>query len=320
MVLENEMPRDGRPFGVGHRGRAGIALVMAALWPSAALADEPAPAQPAPAQPAPSQPASSEAGAESAVSQCVAAHAEVQRLRKEHQLLEARRALKDCTRPECPVPVLRECAAWIVEIERETPSVIFNVTTKAEQIPGSKIFVDGQAVELPSSGLPLALNPGRHTYRVEHPGYAPATKEFIVFEGQRFTQLDVALEPLVDPAPGAPKQPVPVTETYRPVPALTYVLAGVGLVGMAGFAVFGAMGSSDLDNLERTCMPGCTDSDLDPVRGKFLAADISLGVGAAGLAGAALTFLLRPTEERPVVVSVTPSSTGVSGSVLFRGL
>lgn len=319
MALEIEMRRNRRPVAVGRGEGAALALVMAALWPSAALADDPAPPAPESSQPAPA-----DTGSTSALSQCVAAHAEVQKLRKEHRLLEARSALKDCTRSECPVPVLRECAAWIVEVEKETPSVLFNVTIKSEQATGAKIFVDGQAVDLPSRGVPLALNPGKHTYRVEHPGYKPVTKDFIVFEGQRFTQLDVALEPLVDPS--APKEPapapapVPATETYRPVPALTYVLAGIGIVGMGGFAVLGLMGNSELKDLERTCMPRCQDSDVDPVQGKFLAADIALGVGAAGLAGAALTFLLRPTEERPVTVSVVPSSTGVSGSVIFRGL
>lgn len=313
MALDTEMRRNRRPVAGGRGGGAALALVMAALWPSAALADDPAPPAPDSSQPAPA-----DTGSTSALSQCVAAHAEVQRLRKEHRLLEAREALRDCTRSECPVPVLRECAAWIVEVEKETPSVLFNVTAKNEQVTGSKIFVDGQEVDLPSHGVPLALNPGKHTYRVEHPGYRPVTKDFIVFEGQRFTRLDVALEPLVEPS--APKEPAPATEKYRPVPALTYVLAGIGLVGMGGFAAFGLLGESERRELERTCMPRCQDSDVDPLHKKYLAADIALGVGAVGLAGAALTFLLRPTEERPVVVSVVPSATGVSGSVLFRGL
>ncbi|WP_438011768.1 hypothetical protein WME89_25865 [Sorangium sp. So ce321] len=297
------MLRLGRPSGVGRGRGAVLALVATSLWSSAALADEPA---------APEQ------GAESAVAQCVAAHAEVQKLRKSHQLIEAGRALKGCARSECPAPVLRDCGAWLDELEQVTPSVVFNVTSAGEQVVGSRILVDGQPVELSSSGAPLRLDPGKHTYRVEHDGYRPVSRELILFEGQRFLQLSVALEPLAD-APD-PKPQAPAMETYRPVPALTYVLAGVGVAGAASFAVWGTVGRSEQDDLEQTCRPRCRDSDLAGVRTKYLIADISLGVGAAAFVGAALTYLLRPTKERPVVVSVEPSRTGVYGTVSFRGM
>ncbi len=53
---------------------------------------------------------------------------------------------------------------------------------------------------------------------------------------------------------------------------------------------------------------------------KYLAADVSMGVGAAGLAAFGLTLLLRPTKERPVTLAVVPGPTGVFGSVVWRGL
>ncbi|XYI03812.1 hypothetical protein ACMHYB_30220 [Sorangium sp. So ce1128] len=297
------MLRRGRPSGTGRGAGAVLALVATSVLSSAALADEPA---------APEQ------GAESVVAQCVAAHAEVQKLRKNHQLIEAGRALKGCARSECPAPVLRDCGAWVEELEQVTPSVVFNVTSGGEQVVGSRILVDGQLVELSSSGAPLRLDPGKHTYRVEHDGYRPVSRKLILFEGQRFLQLSVALEPLADA--GEPKPQARATETYRPVPALTYVLAGVGVAGAASFAVWGMVGRSEQDDLEQTCRPRCRDSDLAGVRTKYLIADISLGVGAAAFVGAGLTYVLRPTKERPVVVSVEPSRTGVYGTVLFRGM
>ncbi|MGK3962639.1 hypothetical protein WMF38_00420 [Sorangium sp. So ce118] len=303
MAGETDMLRWGRSSGVGRGGGAVLALMATSLLSSAALADEPA---------APEQ------GAESAVAQCVAAHAEVQKLRKNHKLIEAGRALKGCARSECPAPVLRDCGAWLDELEQVTPSVVFNVTSGGEQVVGSRILVDGQPVELSSRGAPLRLDPGKHTYRVEHDGYRPVSRELILFEGQRFLQLSVALEPLAEAAD--PKPQAPAMETYRPVPALTYVLAGVGVAGAASFAVWGMVGRSEQDDLEQTCRPRCRDSDLSGVRTKYLIADISLGVGAAAFVGAAVTYLLRPTKERPVVVSVEPSRTGVYGTVLFRGM
>ncbi|WP_437475999.1 hypothetical protein WME75_25370 [Sorangium sp. So ce1014] len=303
MAGETDVLRWAKPFGRGRGGRAVLALLATSLWPLSAPADEPA----APA-----------AGAASGVEQCVAAHAEVQTLRRNQKLLEARRVLKGCARSECPAPVLRDCAAWVDEIERATPSVVFNVTSGGEQVAGSRVLVDGQPVELSSSGAPLRLDPGKHTYRVEHDGYRPVAKELILFEGQRFRQLNVALEPVV--VPQAPAAQALMTERYRPVPALTYVLAGVGVAGAASFAVWGLMGRSEQDHLEQTCRPKCTDSDLTSVRTRYLIADISLGVGAAAFAGAALTYLLRPTEERSIAVSVEPNRTGVYGTVSFRGM
>ncbi|AGP38192.1 hypothetical protein SCE1572_29180 [Sorangium cellulosum So0157-2] len=311
------MLRRGKPSGTGRGGWAALALAATALWPLSALADEPAAPAGGPAAPA-GGPAAPEAGAASAVTQCVAAHAEVQRLRKEHQLLAAGRALKGCARSDCPAPVLRDCGAWVDEIERATPSVVFNVTSGGEQVTGSRILVDGQPVELSSSGAPLKLDPGKHTYRVEQAGHKPVSKEIILFEGQRFQQLNVALEPIAEAR--VPPAQASVTETYRPVPALTYVLAGLGVAGGASFAVWGLMGRSEQDRLEKTCSPSCADSDLDAVRTRYLIADISLGVGAAALAGAALTYLLRPTKERPIAVSVEPSRTGLYGTVLLRGM
>lgn len=303
MAGETDMLRWGKPSGMGRGGCVVLALAATSLWPLSAHADEPA---------------APEAAAASGVEQCVAAHADVQKLRKNHRLLEAGRALKGCARSECPAPVLRDCVAWVDELERATPSVVFNVTSGGEQVAGSRVLVDGQRVELSSSGAPLRLDPGKHTYRVEHDGYRPVAKELILFEGQRFQQVNVALEPLV--VPQVPQAQAIITESYRPVPALTYVLAGVGVAGAASFAVWGLMGRSEQDHLEQTCRPKCTDSDLATVRTRYLIADISLGVGVAAFAGAALTYLLRPTEERPVAVSVEPSRTGVYGTVLFRGM
>ncbi|WP_437963677.1 hypothetical protein WMF04_28595 [Sorangium sp. So ce260] len=304
MAGETDVLRRGKPFGTRRGGRVALALLATSLWPLSATADEPA---------------APEAGADSGVEQCISSHAEVQKLRKNQQLLEARRVLKGCARSECPAPVLRDCASWVDELERATPSVVFNVTSGGEQVAGPTILVDGQPVELSSSGAPLKLDPGKHTYRVEHDGYRPVAKEVILFEGQRFQELNVALEPVVAPQAPAMAQ-ASITETYRPVPALTYVLAGVGVAGAASFAVWGLMGRSEQDHLEQTCRPKCTDSDLATVRTRYLIADISLGVGAAAFAGAALTYLLRPTEERPVAVSVEPSRTGVYGTVSFRGM
>lgn len=283
-----------------------IALAAACLWPRAASAADPPPAP----------------DAAVSVPQCVAAHTTVQELRKKHLLLQARETLKGCLSQQCPALVRNDCYAWTDELEKETPSVIFNVTGQSAQLVDPRVVVDGAPVEVSTSGAALRLDPGRHAYRVEYPGYKPIARDFVVFAGQHFLQLNVELEPLVDPkAPSAPTRPPP-TETYRPVPAATYVFLAIGLAGGASLAGFGAAGLSAQHNLESTCSPRCTDAQVTDsgVRWKYLAADVSMGVGIAGLVASGLTALLRPTKERPVTVSVVPGPTGVFGAVVLRGM
>jgi len=304
MADEKRAAGGGDRRGALRCARALVALAASALWPSGAWAEDPPPASDA-----------------AKVAQCISAHTSVQELRKKHLLLQAREALKGCLQTQCPAPVQSECYAWTEEIDKETPSVIFNVTSKTVQVVDMRVIVDGAPVELSTTGSPLRLDPGHHTYRVMHAGYQPATREIVLFAGQRFLQLNVELEPLAD-AKAKRAPPSPVMETYRPVPAVTYVFLAVGLAGAASFAGWGLAGLSAQHDLESSCSPRCTDSRISSsgVRTRYLAADISMGIGGAGVVAFGLSLLLRPVKERPVTVSVVPGPTGVWGGVVFRGM
>ncbi|APR80541.1 Hypothetical protein A7982_05888 [Minicystis rosea] len=281
-----------------------VAAVVTCLSPSAAWAGDPPP------------------DAAASVAQCVASHTAVQELRKKRLLLQARDALKGCLMPQCPALVRSDCYGWTDELEKETPSVIFNVTSQTTQIVDARILVDGAAVEPSASGNPLKLDPGRHTYSVQHAGYKALTREFVVFAGQRFLQLNIEIDPLVDPKAQAAAPAQPAMETYRPVPAVTYVFLAVGVAGAASFAGFASAGQKAQRDLESTCSPRCTDDQIrsSGVRWKYLAADVSMGLGAAGLVASGLALLLRPTKERPVSASVVPSAGGVFGTLVIRGM
>jgi hypothetical protein len=80
------------------------------------------------------------------------------------------------------------------------------------------------------------------------------------------------------------------------------VAGGVGAAGVLGFVVFGAMGHSKQSDLDNSCGPThtCSKSDVDSIKTKYLLADISLGVGIAGLgAGVALFILSQPKSSAP---------------------
>lgn len=81
----------------------------------------------------------------------------------------------------------------------------------------------------------------------------------------------------------------------RSIPAASYVLAGVGVVGIAAFSYLFATALSRAHELRDTCSPSCAASDLDAVRTKNAVGNVSLGVGIAALAGAVAWYFLHPT-------------------------
>jgi hypothetical protein len=71
------------------------------------------------------------------------------------------------------------------------------------------------------------------------------------------------------------------------VPVASWVLGGLGVAGIASFAVLRAKAGSELTYLRDTCSPDCPRSSTERGRNFALAADLSLGIGVATLAGAA---------------------------------
>jgi ABC-type cobalamin transport system permease subunit len=82
------------------------------------------------------------------------------------------------------------------------------------------------------------------------------------------------------------------------VPAL--VAAGVGAAGIVAFSALHVSAWSDHRQLEERCgMAGCSEDEIDGVRTKLVVADVSLGVGIAGVGAAVLLALLRLRDDEP---------------------
>jgi hypothetical protein len=102
------------------------------------------------------------------------------------------------------------------------------------------------------------------------------------------------------------------------------VLYGVGAVGIGGFAFFALSGNKEKNDLDCAETKTCSDDDLDPVKKKYLYADISLAVGVVSLGVATYLLLSSPKKEAPppeaarFKFDVAPTSRGgyatVSGS------
>ena len=71
------------------------------------------------------------------------------------------------------------------------------------------------------------------------------------------------------------------------------------MLGGAGFVLLSAWGKKD-NELLRQCAPSCQQASVDRVKQRYLAADVSLGVGAAAFSSALLIYALSGSNgEQP---------------------
>jgi tetratricopeptide (TPR) repeat protein len=112
-----------------------------------------------------------------------------------------------------------------------------------------------------------------------------------------------ALVPETQPAvdEGAEVEAAPAKSKAPAIAALT--LGGAGLVGFGAFALLARQQDVQLDG---TCRSACTDADVKNLRAYSLAADVSLGVGVAGLVVGGALWWVRGRRSAAPAVQVAP--------------
>ncbi len=235
--------------------------------------------------------------------ECVAAHTEAQKLRADSQLKEANERLLACARPECPPAVRSECAKWIGEVQQDVPSLVVVATdANGSDIADVRVVVDGTVVAKELTGQPIPVNPGQHTFRFERDGATPIERKLLLRVGERNRRVEIQFTPkLANGADGGgtassdtrPESDSGPTTPSGGVPAATWILGGVGIVGLAGFTYFALDGRSKEKDLEK-CKPSCPSDDVSSARTSYLIGDVSLGVGVVALAGAAYFLFTAP--------------------------
>ncbi len=244
------------------------------------------------------------------VSACIAASTDGQTQRDEGRLLAARAAFLSCAQESCPAIVRKSCAEWLLELAPRVPSVVVRVhDAQGRDVTNAAVTIDGTST--PLDGRPVALDPGTHMLQV-HAQEGVVEQTFLLAEREQARLLSVdlpATSPTITPAPKPRELPAPPAPKFR-VPAASWVLAGVGAAGVVTFAVVRARDVHYLHHLVATCSPGCSHNASERGKRKALAADISLGVGVAAFAGAALWtlrswLLQRPAREQAFMVLPT---------------
>ena len=261
---------------------------VALLVSSTAWADEPA-SQPT-SEPT-SQPESATASEQDVLGVCIAAYEDAQRRRNRGDLIEAREALKVCSRDVCPAIARTDCTGWLAELRVDVPTIVVGARFEGgRDVIDVKVFLDGKPLADRIEGRAVEVNPGVHTLRFELQGREPVEERVSILVGERNRKVIVTIP---DPTP-----PAPAPKPSSGIPTMTYVLGGVGALGLAGFGFLGLTGLSregDLDD----CKPSCASGDVDAVRTRYLAADISLVVGLAALGGATYFYFESRGQGMP---------------------
>jgi hypothetical protein len=243
-------------------------------------------------------------GDETADAACNAAYTEVQQLRKAAKLRAARGKGLVCAQDVCSETVRTDCARWLDEIERVTPSILVDARDAAGNELGEvRVRAGGEIVAERLDGKQIVLDPGEYLFRFEHRGQA-LERRVIVREAEKYRTLRV-LFPSGDRGAGArpkaaaplsPSQDAPSSGGGKPVPLGSYVLGGVGAAGLVTFGALSLSGYLSEKKLRDTCEPtdSCSQSDVDSIRTRYLIGDVALGVGVLSTAGAFALWALSP--------------------------
>jgi hypothetical protein len=218
--------------------------------------------------------------------------------------------------------------AAATDLAKLEPRVGRLVVAVADAPAELSVTVNGAPLAREKLGLPAAVAPGEVVVRVTAAGKRDVERRLALNAGDAAT-VTLALESSSAPVASGPKPEAPPaasaatsTTTGGGGRVAGFVVAGVGVAGMAGFAVLGLMANHRYDTIAAQCgNTHCTDpafaSEIDGGRKLDLGANIGLGVGIAGLAAGALLIALGGPKRSAPHVSAWVAPTG-GGVVLNR--
>ena len=287
-------------------------LLTASLLSSSIASADPA----APAAPASDADNGEKPAAQSAGEACSAAYERTQTEKLAGHYLAASAAALECSQLQCNSAIVQECVRFYGTLETETPSLVFSAKKEeGGELIDVRVEMDGKPAAERITGQPFKLDPGPHEFVFIHKQRGRLTLNETARVGDKARVIEMSFpDPNAKAAAAAER-----AKKAKAVPVMSWVLGGVGVIGLGAFAYFHFSGVSDYNNYnsETGCSPRCNPDDVDSVRRKFTLSYVSVGVGAAALVGAGAVYLLRPKGDAgpTVQASVTPRTDGA-----FAGL
>ncbi|MBI5514530.1 MAG: hypothetical protein HY909_12220 [Deltaproteobacteria bacterium] len=207
---------------------------------------------------------------------------------------------------------------------------IGRLTVRAPVAPDAMVVrVQGVELARPAWGVPVPYDPGNLTVEADAPGYQPFT-QLVRIEAGGQHEVTVSLvagrAPATDPERIVGRQAPPTAPVSRGggVRTAGFVVGALGVAGAGAFVAFGLLARQRYDDLLVVCRnqpcPYWRESDIQTGEQYQLFANISLGVGAAGLlAGIIMIAAGGPTTESAPTAPVTAWADPSRGLVGVRG-
>lgn len=254
---------------------------------------------------------------------CVNAAEESQPLRSAGKLGRAREKLLVCARPVCPAAVRSDCAKWLADVEAVTPTIVMRVTdANGKDLTEVRVIVDGAVIAERLDGRPVTIDPGEHTFTYESAGQKPLTEKLLIRQGERGRLVSASFGPADAKAAGTTggdgaTQP---RREWGGIPTISWVLGGVGLVGVGVGVGMWASGTSAHGEMESGCArtQSCLQAEVDSAESKLVVGDVAmvLGLGAIGAGVLFAVFSKKPATTS--LVDVKPVAGGGMATVGSR--
>ena len=246
------------------------------------------------------------------VAVCTQAHHDAQVARQNGKLLRARELLVACSQSSCPSLVVDDCRPWLDEVEGDIPRLVVEVKDDEGEPLAVTVYLDGDVRSNKTSRIVLPVDPGAHRLRLELAGHTPIERD--VDAAAASDEIVVAMTMQAEPAAAAPPPGEPDTAPS----VATWIVGGVGIVGLGMFVGFAASGLSRRGELDDArCAPRCPNADVDAMDRDFLIADISLGAGLGLLAVATVLFFATQSSSSGTALAIAPRVAG--GELVMRG-
>ena len=210
----------------------------------------------------------------------------------ESRLLEARAALRECSRPNCKPWMIDDCSKRRAEVEGRIPSVALS----AEDGRGVALYdvriLDGGHELVPSlNGLAVEMDPGPHELIAEHDGQRVG-RTVVLIEGRKAQQVvftfPIASDNASSPRPNGERVAPPLAHPWaRPFAAglLAGAVVATGTGVVLGLVAYGRKQDARCDGNNV-----CDAEPLNDARSAARSANVAIGLGAALAVGSVITF------------------------------
>lgn len=174
------------------------------------------------------------------------------------------------------------------------PKLSFLTITVETRTAGLRIKRDGEEVGSPSFGMPIAVDPGKHTIEVSAPGFDTwSTTIEIGKEADKQTVNVPNLSPAAATDPHAGKPSPQGTNGLR---IASYVTLGLGVVGLGVGGAFGGLAASEKSKADSLCPDKrCNAEGYDHIQSaesKALISTVGLAAGGALVGTGVVLFVL----------------------------